>query len=247
MLDVVVVQCTAFAVFQPFLGGLIAADVEIPRDLRNAFEVLAVVEMDTTKTPRLTKEGWRRFADGAVLCGRCLCNFRCITQRGTKRTTPSAQSGVHPSFVRRGAFWYERDLLYQIVPTDGKACDEFLNRRRFQQMYLPQLSAEGDEFPKRRRIFRIRNKRKVYLQEFFVFFSITRARQNGVDVIKNIYRSKSLVSTRGRNTTGRECVVSRCALTTCERNTLATAQVSAFLGNECQPDAGGDLIDDPGV
>jgi hypothetical protein len=43
MFYVFVCQRSAFAVFEPFLCGLVAADVEIPSDVGNVIEILNVV------------------------------------------------------------------------------------------------------------------------------------------------------------------------------------------------------------
>jgi len=39
-------QCSFFAVFEPFLGGLVAADVEVPGDEGDVGEVLGFVDVD---------------------------------------------------------------------------------------------------------------------------------------------------------------------------------------------------------
>lgn len=44
--DVVVVERSAFSIFQPFLRGLVAADVEFPGGLRDAVEILRFVDVD---------------------------------------------------------------------------------------------------------------------------------------------------------------------------------------------------------
>lgn len=46
MHDVFEIEDSAFAVFQPFLGGLVAADVEVPGDFRDGVEVLFGVDVD---------------------------------------------------------------------------------------------------------------------------------------------------------------------------------------------------------
>ena len=46
MPDVVVAERPALPVLQPFLGGLVAADVEVPGDLGNIRKILRVVDID---------------------------------------------------------------------------------------------------------------------------------------------------------------------------------------------------------
>lgn len=38
--DIVICECAVFAVFKPLLRGLIAADIEVPRQLGNILETL---------------------------------------------------------------------------------------------------------------------------------------------------------------------------------------------------------------
>lgn len=38
--DIIVCECAVFAVFEPLLRGLIAADIEVPRQLGNILETL---------------------------------------------------------------------------------------------------------------------------------------------------------------------------------------------------------------
>ena len=49
--DVFETQHPALAIFQPFLRGLISADVEFPRDLRHALEILVGVDHCAAKAP----------------------------------------------------------------------------------------------------------------------------------------------------------------------------------------------------
>ncbi len=44
--NVVEAEGASIAVFEPFLGGLIAADIKLPSDERNVFEILRVVDPD---------------------------------------------------------------------------------------------------------------------------------------------------------------------------------------------------------
>lgn len=48
MPDIVVAERATAAVFEPFLGGLVAADVEFPDGLGHAVEVLGIVDVDVT-------------------------------------------------------------------------------------------------------------------------------------------------------------------------------------------------------
>ena len=44
--QVLVAELATFAVFEPFLGGLVATDVEIPGEFRHIAEVLGLVDPD---------------------------------------------------------------------------------------------------------------------------------------------------------------------------------------------------------
>ena len=44
--DVLVAELAVFAVFEPFLAGLVAADVKFPGDFGDVAEVLRVVDID---------------------------------------------------------------------------------------------------------------------------------------------------------------------------------------------------------
>ncbi len=50
-------QCPALAVLQPFLRGLIAADVKFPCDARDIIEILVGVYVDTAILPSRKREG----------------------------------------------------------------------------------------------------------------------------------------------------------------------------------------------
>lgn len=45
MQHILEIQRAAFAVFEPFLGGLVTADVEVPRTFGNVFEILGGVDV----------------------------------------------------------------------------------------------------------------------------------------------------------------------------------------------------------
>ena len=53
MLQVVVRQRAAFAVLEPLLANLVAADAELPDDRRDAFEVLPGIDIDAALTSGL--------------------------------------------------------------------------------------------------------------------------------------------------------------------------------------------------
>lgn len=53
MEDVVELEGAVFAVFEPFLGGLVAADIEVPGDEGDVGEVLGFVDVDVADHPAM--------------------------------------------------------------------------------------------------------------------------------------------------------------------------------------------------
>ena len=51
MQNILKFQFTFFSVFQPFLGGLVAANVKVPGNFGNIVELLRVVDIDTSEIP----------------------------------------------------------------------------------------------------------------------------------------------------------------------------------------------------
>jgi hypothetical protein len=74
-----VCECATFTVFEPFLGGLVAADVEVPGDFGDVAEVLSFVYEHIPKLEVRNEGGY--FGDAAevlsfvyeytALIGRC--------------------------------------------------------------------------------------------------------------------------------------------------------------------------------
>lgn len=50
--DVFKIEDSTFAVFEPFLGGLVAADVEVPGHFGDGVEVLVGVDIDSAMVSR---------------------------------------------------------------------------------------------------------------------------------------------------------------------------------------------------
>jgi hypothetical protein len=55
MHNVLKVEDSAFSVFEPFLGGLVAADVEVPGNFGDGVEVLFGVDVDPAKGTNFSK------------------------------------------------------------------------------------------------------------------------------------------------------------------------------------------------